>query len=108
LPNLKNSSSVIGTGEIAEIICAFERTNRCRIEVTLCTQAFRDGLDLRAEAVAWSEANAHGVRLRLVSANVRCSAERLVTLEAVITNLLYALDFKLAEREFERTKKPSA
>lgn len=104
----KNYGGAVGTQEMTEIIVAFERQNNCRIETTLLSVDWRGEKCLLAEAVAWSRENVSGVRLRLASANVRCQEQRLATFEAVILNLLYALDFKLAEREFDKAAKTRA
>lgn len=104
----KTSSEPNSPGEIAELLVAFERQNSCRIELSMVSVSWRGEMTMSVEAVAWSGANDSGVRLRLASANVRCLEQRLETFGAVLLNLLYALDFKLAEREFQHTTKNRA
>jgi hypothetical protein len=77
----------------------FERENS--VEITLSGQIVdgAKGLDLVWRALAWDgDPLSEGVKL-LASVNVACRSTRLLSMEAVLFQLMYALDFQLALRE---------
>jgi hypothetical protein len=77
----------------------FERENS--IEITLSGQIVDGvkGLDLEWRALAWDgNPLAEGAQL-LASVSVACRSTRLLSMEAVLFQLMYALDFQLALRE---------
>jgi len=101
---LKNGSSgTVGMMELIDIVKAFEAQNS--VELTISGQIV-DGAkstDLRWTAVAYDgDPDQPGAKI-LALANVRCGEKRLVTMEAVLLQLLYALDHQLAENEFRGT-----
>jgi hypothetical protein len=90
------------------MIAAFEDQNRVRIEVCLTRWTTGDMPDLSASAKAWAPEADRRVQKPLAYQNVRCRAERVRTLEGLLSYLLYQLDFQLAEHEWDATKKPDA
>jgi len=105
---LKNGSS--GNVDLHSLIVAmkeFERENS--IEITISGQITdgMKGLDLVWRALAWDgDPLAEGAKL-LASVSVECRSTRLTSMEAVLFQLMYALDFKLALREFGSAEQES-
>jgi len=83
------------------MLAAFEEMNRCRIEVTFSRWTTAEKPDLSVVAKAWEKEADRRVAKPLGFVNVIWRAERLKTLEGLITYLLYQLDFQLARNEFE-------
>ena len=63
--------------------------------------------DIWLEGKALSEHDVNGVRSLLAFASVRCLGSRHQTMDSALLALLYALDFQLAQREFDSTKQDS-
>jgi len=106
---LKNGSSGnLELPELIDIVKAFEAQNS--VELVISGQIV-DGTrrtDLRWTATAYDgDPDAPGAKI-LALASVRCMEKRLVSLEAVLLQLLYALDFQLAENEFRNASAPKA
>jgi hypothetical protein len=105
---LKNGSSGgIGMKDLIEVLRAFEHTNSVMITLTGRSVLTKAGEDLQWEAKAWETQPTLSGRQLLASASVRCLEKRLGTMEAVVLQLLYALDFMLGEREFESAEPKS-
>lgn len=102
------SSAGIGMMELVDLIAAFEQQNSVVITITGRRVLHGGKTDWRWEAKAWETMHTFTGRMLLASASVRCLEKRLLTMEAVVLQLLYALDFQLGERELERTKEPKA
>lgn len=99
------SSSSVGMLELLDILAAFEQQNSVIITIT-GRQVEKAGVkDWQWEAKAWETKHSLSGRQLLASASVRCLEKRLVTMEAVVLQLLYALDFMLADHEFKETRK---
>ena len=82
------------------MIAAFEDQNAVRIEVSLMRWTTGELPDLSASAKAWEKEADRRVAKPLAFSNVRCRAERVRTLEGLLSYLLYQLDFQLAEHEW--------
>lgn len=98
---LKNGSSQkLALPELIDIVKAFEAQNSVEIRITGQIVDAVKSTDLRWEAVAYDgDPDAPEAKI-LGLANVRCGEKRLVSMEDVLLQLLYALDFQLAENEF--------
>lgn len=106
---LKNGSSQsLELPELIDLIKAFEAQNS--VELVISGQIV-DGTrrtDLRWTVAAYDgDPDAPGAKI-LALASVRCLEKRLVRLEDVLLQLLYALDFQLAENEFRSANAPKA
>lgn len=108
LGSSRDFSATLGMGEMTELLAAFEEQNSCRIQIHgyLTKQNGKNDILWVAEAMG-GEVGPVGQK-RLAYANVRCLEKRLLTMEAVLLQLLYALDFQLGLRELEGTKIPEA
>ena len=98
------SSSGVGMMELIDLIRAFERTNSVMVTLTGRSVEKNGKTDFQWEAKAWETKHSLSGRQLLGCASVRCGEKRLLTMEAVVLQLLYALDFMLGEEEFARTK----
>jgi hypothetical protein len=93
------SSNNVELNSLIVAMKEFERENS--IEITLSGQLVDGvkGLDLVWRALAWDgDPLSEGAKL-LASVNVSCRSTRLLSMEAVLFQLMYALDFQLALRE---------
>jgi hypothetical protein len=90
---------MLGVGELVDMVEAFELSNSVRIALRAELTTWRGRRELQWTAEAYQQTVEHSGALPLVYVSVRCMEKRLVTMEAVLMHLLYALDFKLAERE---------
>ena len=84
------------------MVAAFEAQNTCRITLSGSLQLHRGYLDMEWRAQAMSSASEAPEAYSLVLANASVWAGDFKTLMGLLTRLLYALDFALAEREFNR------
>lgn len=100
---LKNGSSQnLELPELIQLIKAFESQNNVEIVLTGQMVDGATAIDLRWTALAYNgDPDAPGATYS-ASASVRCLEKRLVRMEDVILNLLYTLDFQLAEHEFRK------
>lgn len=97
---LKNGSFAgIGMTELIDIVTAFERQNTVTIKLRAEVVVANGKKDLQWIAEAWSQTTIEQAPALLAYAKSLCLGKRLVTMEAVLLQLLYALDFRLAERE---------
>jgi len=87
--------------DVAGMLAAFEEQNRCVIEICFHRWTTNELPDLSVVAKAWEKTADRRVAKPLGFANVIWRAERLKTLEGLITYLLYRLDFSIAEHEWE-------
>ena len=97
------SSAGLGCLEIVEIVEAFEQANSVRIELRAELASFLGKRDMVWTASAFERSIDRGGQLPLAYANVRCGEKRLARVEAVVLQLLYALDFQIAQHEFAST-----
>jgi len=88
--------------ELIDLVRAFEQSNSVRIRLRGEMTTWNGQRDIQWTAEAFEQTLEYSAALPLVYVNVRCMEQRLVTMEAVIMQLLYALDFQLALREYER------
>lgn len=97
------SSAKLELPELIQLVKAFEKQNG--VELTFDGQIV-DGygqLDFRWTVWAWrGEPKQPGVAL-LGSASALCLGRRMVSMEDVLLNLLYAVDFVLAEKAFRES-----
>jgi len=94
--------------DLTGIIEAFQVQNRVLITVTGRIVTVNGTKDLQWEAKAWEKAESEVVRPLLACARVRCLEKRLLTMESVVLQLLYALDFQIGLEELESAKAPKA
>jgi len=94
--------------DVAGMLAAFEEQNHCVIEICFHRWTTAEQPDLSVVAKAWEREADRRVVKPLGFANVIWRAEKLKTLEGLITYLLYRLDFQLAENEWEGTNKKGA
>lgn len=87
--------------EVTDLIAAFEQQNQCRIILTVFLQLHKGYMDCQWRAQAVSTKDHEQLPNPVVLANVAVWAGDYKTLMAVVSRLLYALDFQLALNEFE-------
>jgi hypothetical protein len=101
----RGSSNSADWADVAATMVAFEAINNVRLEVRMATADHRGTVDIALTVVA-VERSAEDREVRtLASANVRCSAMNLKSLEAALIHALYILDGRLAEGSFAETLK---
>jgi len=88
--------------ELIGILRAFEVQNTVTITLTGRSIEKAGKQDWQWEAKAWETKTTLTGRQLLASVSVRCGEKRLLTMEAVVLQLLYALDFMLASEELNR------
>jgi len=97
---LKNgSSATLGIPELIDLVEAFELQNTVKVSLRAHLTIAAGKRDLQWVAAAHSTQRTEPGQLPLAYASVRCMEKRLVTMEAVLLQLLYALDFQLAHLE---------
>lgn len=94
--------------DLISVLRAFEESNSCLITLTGRSVELKGTVDWQWEAKAWETRMSLSGRQLLASASVRCGEKRLLTMEAVVLQLLYALDFMLGANEFRREEPPKA
>ena len=105
---LKNGSSAsLGMMELVDLIKAFEKQNGTEVRFEAQLVDGQKGIDLRWRAMAYDTDPDNPEARLLASVSVRCGEKRLVTMEAVLLQLLYALDFQLAQSEFAKVEPKS-
>lgn len=103
-PSSKQNEST----ELIDLVAAFEAINKCKITFT-CLLALRKGyLDLKWDVSAWNRPEGNAEAGSLVLANVSVWGGDYLTLLALHTRLLYALDFQLALNEFDKVETKKA
>ena len=91
-----------GLRDIQDALRAFEQSNSCEIVLSAMRMDYHGRIDLVWTATAWdTDPNDPAAKL-LGSVKLGCMESSLVSMEALVIRLLYALDFKLAEGEFAR------
>lgn len=90
--------------DVAAVVDAFQEMNRVR--VTLEIQLSEPGAKsfFQLQATAWSLEAENGGQPPLVLVSVRQELGRRQTMEAAILQLMYALDFQLAEQEWVKNQ----
>jgi hypothetical protein len=103
---LKNGSSVtVGGRDVAILLAAFEEVNKCTLSLCLGT-ALRSGQsDLVMIASASTNPPVGVDPVLLACERFSLSQQGFVTIESAIMFALYQIDFALAGREFEETRK---
>jgi adenylate cyclase class IV len=94
--------------DLIEVIRAFEVQNSVMVTITGKMVEKAGKIDLQWEAKAWETKQTLSGRQLLGFASVRCTEKRLATMEAVVLQLLYALDFQIGEGELARVPKQKA
>lgn len=103
---LKNgSSATLGIPELIDLVEAFEVQNTVKVSLRAQLTIAGGKRDLMWVAAAHETTRTEPGQLPLAYASVRCLEKRLVTMEAVLLQLLYALDFQLAQLEMEGRNK---
>jgi len=87
------------------MMVAFESMNNVRLAVTIMACDTDGVADLQLSMVALPRMVADGEVTPLASANRRYSAMNLKTLYSALIQLMYVLDFQLAEKELGRARK---
>lgn len=100
----RGTSNGPDTVDVASVMRAFEEMNCVHLVVTLRTCKGEETPDfwLEGKALSWHDTN--GVRQLLAYQSVKCGSTGLKTMDAAVLNLLYALDFQLAEVEWAKSK----
>lgn len=99
----KNTPDIV---DVAEALTAFEDMNSCQI--SLCMRsAERAGLPLlELELTAWEKAGERSEASRLASVKLRAGFSDRRPMDALIFQLMYALDAEFARREMQGEEKP--
>jgi len=106
---LKHGSSVgIGMREIIDTLAAFEAQNHITIKMRAELTETNGKRDFQFVAEAWSLKTIEQAPRILAYSKSPCLAKRLLTMEAVVFQLLYALDFQLALLELPKAKAQKA
>lgn len=95
------SSHGVDWMDVAETVRAFQEHNRVTITMGLVLTESKGLPDILVDAQAWERSAKPTDPKLLASANKTCSVSNIRTLEAVIFQLLYALDAQLALRELK-------
>jgi len=98
----KGLSGTADVPELRDMWKAFEQQNSVEIQLDARLMDYHGKVDLVWTAVAWDTDPMHSGATILASVRFGCLEKRLVSMEAVLMQLLYALDFQLAERVFNR------
>lgn len=96
------SSNTVDSKDVAFSLVAFEAINSCRIEFRMSTVDRGGRADVQLTILAHPLGVAIGEAPSLGSVSQSFLGMRLTSLDAAVFQLLYALDFQLAEREFDR------
>lgn len=102
LASKRNFSTGLELPELIDLVKGFEVANSVRIRLRGEMTTFNGVRDIQWTAEAFEQTVEHSGALPLVYVSVRCLEQRLVTMEAVLMQLLYALDFQLALRELPK------
>jgi len=86
--------------EVIQLLKSFERDNSCELTLKGWLGDRGGRIDLLWQVEAWDTDPTDPEAKRLALASVGCLEKRLVRMEDVLLNLLYALDFQFAEQEF--------
>jgi len=96
------SSNSYDWRDVAAILGAFEGMNECRIMVELTAVNHHGQPDILMSFEARETVERDGDLLLLASVSLRCSDTNRRSLDAAVSQGLYALDAKLASGEFEK------
>jgi hypothetical protein len=88
--------------EVTDLVAAFEQHNKCKIVLSCSLELHNGYLDLDWSAVAVSPAPAGQDPTGLVLASAKVWGGGYRTLKGLLSQLLYALDYRLAEKEFDK------
>jgi|SRR5689334_13841858 len=91
--------------DCADAVRAFETQNNVRIVVTIRPQRDSPEADLWLEGKALTVPAAGAVPVLLAFASVKVLGGGSLTVDAAYLKMLYALDFQLAEEEWQRENK---
>jgi len=108
LPTSRGTSNGPDWADVAAMLDAFEKQNNCQIEICIHSATTMEQPDLRVMGRAWEKGADRREAKPLGSTSVIWRAEKLKTLEGLITYLLYKLDFCIAENEFDSVPKKQA
>lgn len=89
--------------DVITALNSFEQINKVRVIVSIrsCGEPESPGIWWEAKAVELEPTR--GVRKLLASVQLSCAALNIKTMSAAMFNLIYQLDYELAEREFRDT-----
>jgi len=87
--------------EMTDLLVAFEQENKCKITLLISAQLKKGYMDLCWTAVALGMLTQEPDQPPSVLASVSVWAGDFKTLMALVSRLLYALDFQLALNEFD-------
>jgi len=107
LASKRNLSNGTDVRDLAETLTAFQRHNGVRITLRAHLIVWNNSPDMEWVAEAWAPGAPVSGAVPWAYAKVRCTEKHLVRLEDVVLQLLYALDFQLAELEFKRGERKS-
>jgi hypothetical protein len=89
--------------EVTDLVAAFEQHNKCKITLCCCLRLHTGYLDLEWTATAYQRVPGHPEVTGSALASAVVWGGGYKTLMGVHSRLLYALDFALAEHEFDKT-----
>jgi hypothetical protein len=95
----RGSSKNLDARELEAIVMGFEQQNSVKLKISAEVVSNSQKQDLVWTAVAIGLPQTDQAGISLAYSKYRCGERLLVTMEAVILQLLYALDFQLAENE---------
>lgn len=87
--------------DVTDLVAGFEEHNNVRLSIRFSRVSKQGVPGLMVVAEAWPPEDDLAEVKPLASVNVRCLALNLRTWNAVLTHVMYALDFQLALNEFE-------
>jgi len=94
--------------ELTDLVKAFQEQNSCYVYFRACVVTVRGQPDIAWTAAAYDKDPEQPDARLLCLANARCREKRLLSMESVLLHLLYALDFKLGEEEFQKVEQKRA
>lgn len=102
LASKDGSSKTNDAQELTDILVAFEQINKCKITLEAHVELHKGYLDMKWTATAVENSQSTAVPTSSASQSVTVWAGDYKTQMAVVTRLLYAMDFQLALNEFEK------
>jgi len=94
--------------EITALLCAFEVMNQVELKIGVSVVLRKGKPDLEFRATVTDASGASVEALPSASQTVIRWGSEYKSLMGAISSLLYAVDFQLAEAEWDRKKKPGA
>lgn len=90
--------------DLTAVMSAFQGMNNCRLTVEISVEDVHNLSEMSLKLLAWTVVDPDGDPLPSVFQSVTRKVSTAQSLEAAVLQLLYALDFQLAEDEFAGNK----